>query len=88
MAVTTATFPTDEEELLRRFTVNRDYLQAIAGFLTDTYGHREQLYSALKKRLDSYPPYTRINRADADMDEVRRFLTLAWTSETQLHLPA
>jgi hypothetical protein len=27
--------PTDEEEdLLRRFTVNRNYLQAVAGFIT------------------------------------------------------
>jgi hypothetical protein len=89
MAVITVTFPTDEEQdLVRRFTVNRNYLQAIAGFLTSTYGIRQHLYSGLKKTLDSYPPYTRINRANADMSEVRRFLTLAWTSEIQLHLPA
>lgn len=89
MAVITVNLPTDEElELVRRFTVNRNYLQSIAGFLTGTYGHREQLYSGLKTTLDSYPSYTRINRGNADMSEVRRFLTLAWASEIQLHLPA
>jgi hypothetical protein len=89
MAVVTLKLPTDEEEeLLRRFTVNRHYLQAIAGFVTGTYGYRDQLYSGLKTTLGSYPPYTRINRATADIGEVRRFLTLAWTSEIQLHLPA
>lgn len=89
MAVITVNFPTDEEqELLRRFTVNRNYLRAIAGFLTFTYGSRQHLYSGLKRTLDSYPPYTRINRANVDMSEIRRFLTLAWTSEIQLHLPA
>jgi len=89
MAVVSLKLPTDEEEeLLRRFTVNRNYLQAIAGFLIATYGTQQQLYAGLKKTLESWPPYTRINRADADMNEVRRFLTLAWTSEIQLHLPA
>jgi hypothetical protein len=89
MAVVTLNFPTDEElELVRRFTVNRNYLQAIAGFLTSTYGRHEGLYSGLKTTLDSYPPYTRINRGHADVSEVRRFLTLAWASEIQLHLPA
>ena len=57
MAVITVNFPTDEEEeLLRRFTVNRHYLQSIAGSLTGTYGHREQLYSGLKATLYSIRP--------------------------------
>jgi hypothetical protein len=35
--VITIDFPTpEEEELTRRFTVNRNYLQALAGFLTTT----------------------------------------------------
>jgi hypothetical protein len=34
------------------------------------------------------PTYHRIQRGTADLDEVRRFLTLAWTSEIELHLPA
>jgi len=89
MAVITVDLPTDEEaELLRRFTVNKNYLQALQGYLAGTYGYREQLYYGLKAAAQSHPPYQRINRASADLNEVRRFLTLAWTSEMQLHLPA
>jgi hypothetical protein len=87
--IITVNFPTDEEEdLLRRFTVNRNYLQAIAGFITTTYGRREQLYAGLKTSVEGMPQYHRIQRGQADLTEVRRFLTLAWTSEIQLHLPA
>jgi hypothetical protein len=83
------TLPTDEEnDLLRRFTVNRNYLQAVQNFLMATYGRREKLYSGLRAGLQSHPPYAKINRATADLHEVRRFLALAWTSEVQLHLPA
>ena len=89
MPVITVSLPTDEEEdLLRRFTVNRHYLQALAGFVTQTYGRREQLYAGLKSVVEAMPQYRRIQRAQADREEVRRFLTLAWTSEIQLHLPA
>lgn len=81
--------PTDEEEaLLRRFTVNRNYLQAVAGFITTTYGRREKLYTGLRATVEAMPVYQRIQRGEADLEEVRRFLTLAWTSEIQLHLPA
>jgi hypothetical protein len=82
-------FPTDqEEELQRKFTVNKNYLQAVAGFLTTTYGQREKMYRGLRAVVEAMPPYQRIQRANADLDEVRRFLALAWTSEIQLHLPA
>lgn len=88
MPAITLNFPTDEEEeLLRRFTVNRNYLQALAGFITATYGQRETLYAGLKTVVETTPQYHKIQRASADLDEVRRFLTLAWTSEIQLHLP-
>jgi hypothetical protein len=81
--------PTDaEEELLRRFTVNRNYLQAVAGFITTTYGRREKLYQGLRSAVEMIPAYQRIQRGSGDSGEVRRFLTLAWTSEIQLHLPA
>lgn len=83
----TVHFPTDEEEdLLRRFTVNRNYLQAIAGFITTTYGRHEKLYSGLKSTVEGLPQYQKINKGPADVAEVRRFLSLAWTSEIQLHL--
>ncbi len=89
MVVITVSLPTDEEEdLLRRFTVNRNYLQALAGFITTTYGRRENLYAGLKATVEATPQYHKIQRGQADLDEVRRFLALAWTSEIQLHLPA
>lgn len=89
MPTITVRFPTDEEEdLRRRFTVNRNYLQAVAGFINGVYGHREKLYEGLRKAVEAMPQYRRIQRAQADVVEVRRFLTLAWTSEIQLHLPA
>jgi hypothetical protein len=87
--VVTLNLPSDEEEeLLRRFTVNRNYLQALQGFLHTTYGRRDALYQGLARTLGQHPPFLRINRGAADLGEVRRFLTLAWASEMQLHLPA
>lgn len=85
----TVNLPTDqEEELLRRFTVNRNYLHAVEGFLTTTYGRRDALYGGLRTTVEAMPVYRRIARSNPDREEVRRFLTLAWTSEIQLHLPA
>ncbi len=81
--------PTNEEEdLLRRFTVNRNYLQAIAGFITTIYGRQEQLYVGLRATVEAMAAYRRIQRSTVDLEQVRRFQTLAWTSEIQLHLPA
>ncbi|MBJ7331452.1 MAG: hypothetical protein JHC95_16285 [Solirubrobacteraceae bacterium] len=90
MAVITVTFPTDEEEdLQRRFTVNKNYLQAVSGFITTTYGRREKLYAGLRATVEAMPQHQKIQRdPNVDLDEVRRYLTLAWTSEIQLHLPA
>jgi hypothetical protein len=88
MAITVR-FPSGaEEDLVRRFTVNRNYLQAIAGFLTHRYGERERLYAGLRSTLDAMPQIHKINRVDLDLADVKRFLTLAWSSEIQLHLPA
>lgn len=81
--------PTDEEQdLLRRFTVNRNYLQAAAGFVTTSYGRREKLYEGLRATIEAMPVFQRIQRGAVDLEQLRRFLTLAWTSEIQLHLPA
>lgn len=81
--------PTDEEQdLLRRFTVNRNYLQAVAGFVTTSYGRREKLYEGLHATVEAMPVFERIQRSTVDLEQIRRFLTLAWTSEIQLHLPA
>lgn len=88
MPVITLNLPTaEEEELVRRFTVNKNYLQAVSHFLTQTYGRREKLYEGIKGTVDNYPPYVRIARANADLEELRRYLLLGWTSEIQLHLP-
>lgn len=88
MTTITLNFPTDEEEeLIRRFTVNKNYLQALSGFLRRTYGKGDLLYDGLKKTVDAHPPYARIARATNPLDDVRRYLLLGWTSEIQLHLP-
>ena len=65
----------DEEELLRRFTVNRNYLQAAAGFITTVYGRREKLYEGLRATVEGIPVYQRIQRGMVDLEEVRRFLS-------------
>lgn len=89
VAVLTIKLPTDEEEeLLRRFTVNKNYLAGIAGFLTSTYGRRAEMYTGLKATIEAHRPYQTIQRGQVDIEEVRRFLTLGWASEIQLHLPA
>ena len=89
MAQITVKLPTDEEEdLLRRFMVNRNYLQAVREFISTTYGRREKLYDGLRAAVGAMPQYQKIQRGHADLDEVRRYLMLAWTSEIQLHLPA
>ncbi len=88
MPAITVTAPTaEEEELIRRFTVNKNYLQALNAFLAFTYGRREKMYEGLRKAVDTHPPYIRIARGTPDLEEVRRYLLLSWTSEIQLHLP-
>ena len=85
----TLRFPTEEEdELVRRFAGNRNYLHALASFVGNEYGKREELYHGLKTTLEATPKYQKINRADVPLTDVRRFLTLGWSSEIQLHLPA
>jgi hypothetical protein len=63
VALITVKLPTEEElELQRRFTVNKNYLQAISGFLTTTYGRREKLYAGLRATLQAMPQYQKIQR--------------------------
>jgi hypothetical protein len=89
MPVIILNLPTDEEEeLIRRFTVNKNYLQALRNFLTRTYGGDAQLFVGLKQVVDTHPQHMRIQRAACDLEDVRRFLLLGWTSEIQLRLPS
>lgn len=89
IAIPDIRLPGDEElELHRRFTVNRNYLQAISGFVRTKYGRGEKLYEGLLAAVSATQQYKKIQRGQPDLEEVRRWLTLAWTSEIQLHLPA
>ena len=75
MAHLSLKLPTEEEEeLLRRFTVNKNYLQATSGFIRHTYGRRDAIYDGLTTAVDAQPAYRRIQRSQADLDEVRRFM--------------
>ena len=89
MALITVNFPSaEEEDLLRRFTVNRNYLQSTRLFLEDRYGGGNSLYRGLQQEIHSRPAWQRMNRGTADLERVRQFLFLGWTSEIQLYLPA
>lgn len=89
MTFITLDFPTaEEEELVRRFTVNRHYLQAIAAFLRHTYGKGERVFDGLQTAVAVHPAYMRVKGGAQTSDDVRRYLTLAWASEIQLALPA
>ncbi len=56
-------FPTEEEEdLVRRFTVNKNYVQGLATFLSETYGQSDRLYAGLQTAIVSRPAYTKIQR--------------------------
>lgn len=77
-----------EQELINGFAVNKNYLQAIAGFLEHTYGDGTDMYRGIASALAKHKPYTKIQRASQiPVDDVKRFLLLAWASEIQLHLP-
>lgn len=86
----TVRFPTAaEEDLQRRFTVNRHYLQAMRRFLEASYGKGPDLHTQLRDAVRSRKAWERIQRAsDPNLDEVRRFLMLGWTSEAQLQMPS
>ncbi len=82
--------PTDTElELANRFTVNKNYLQSLAGFIEHEYRADDGLNRGLARGLREHRAFQRI-RGDkqADVVEVERWLTLGWASEVQLHLPA
>ena len=89
MTTVTLNFPTaKEEELTRRFTVNKNYLQAIALFLTRTYGRGAAMFGGLHAAVSARRQYHRIQRAQMPLGDVRKYLTLGWASEIQLNLPA
>lgn len=78
-----------EEDLHRRFTVNRHYLQALRQFLEATYGKGPALHANLREAVQSRGAWERIQRSsEPNLDEVRRFLMLGWTSEAQLQMPS
>jgi hypothetical protein len=78
-----------EEDLHRRFTVNRHYLQALRQFLETTYGRSPHLHTTLRTSVESRKSWQGIQRkAAADIENVRRFLMLGWTSEAQLQMPS
>ena len=92
MAVPVITFdlPSDaEEELIRRFTVNRHYLMSMRNFLADRHGHTdEDRYAGLCALVRGHPPFEKVRGGGSiDQEAVRRWMRLAWTSEVQLHLP-
>lgn len=86
----TLRLPSDvEEDLHRRFTVNRHYLQALRQFLETTYGKGPHLHTTLRASVESRKSWQGIQgKADADVENVRRFLMLGWTSEAQLQMPS
>jgi hypothetical protein len=89
MPVITYNLPSaEEEELIRRFTVNRNYLRAISRFLSETYGRGGAMFGGLQTAAAANPRYHRIQRVSMPLQEVRRYLTLGWASEIQLGLPA
>lgn len=89
MTTITVYFPTaEEDDLIRRFTVNKNYLQAIALFLARTYGRGLPMYSGLQASVTTRPQHRRIQRVAMPLDDVRRYLTRGWVSEIQLGLPA
>lgn len=79
----------EEEDLHRRFTVNRHYLKALRQFLEKRYGKGPNLHVGLREAVQSRRAWKHVQRTrSADLDEVRRFLMLGWTSEAQLQLPS
>jgi len=80
--------PTErEEDLARRFTVNRHYLHHLRIWLEDEYGHGDSLYPGLAAKVATWPAFGRIKRRPADLDAIEQILRIAWMSEIQLHLP-
>lgn len=78
-----------EEDLLRRFTVNRHYLQAMRRFFEATYGKGQDRHLQLRDAVRSRKAWENIQKSsDLNLDEVRRFLMLGWTSEAQLQMPS
>lgn len=79
VAVITVNLPSaEEEELIRRFTVNKNYLHALNHFLAHEYGKQDKLYVGIKKAVAARPQYVKIQRAPSvDLEQVRRYLLLS-----------
>jgi hypothetical protein len=58
-------------------------------FLETTYGKGPHLHPTLRASVESRKSWQAIQRkANADIENVRRFLMLGWTSEAQLQMPS
>lgn len=58
-------------------------------FLQASYGQGPVLHEGLRDAVQARPAWQHIQRSNtADLDEVRRFLVLGWTSEVQLQVPS
>ncbi len=78
-----------EEDLHLRFTVTRHYLLSMRQFLESSYGEGAARHARLRDAVIARPAWQRIQRAQTpDLDEIRRFLILGWTSEAQLQMPS
>src|SRR4051812_29197976 len=89
MPLLTFDFPDErEEDLLRRFAVNRHYLTSFRNHLVTTFGPGSGLYDGLRTTVLAHGPFARVRGGSAgDHEAIRRWMRLAWTSEIQLHLP-
>ena len=89
MVVITVSFPTvEEDERAKRFQVYKNYLQSLSMFLSHEYGaERTARLSGLLAAQKELVGFGRIQRkVPAEISVVRKYLILAWGSETQLRL--
>jgi hypothetical protein len=89
MPVITFDLPDErEEDLLRRFAVNRHYLTSFHNYLVATFGADARLYDGLRSAVLAHGPFAKVRGGGTgDNEVVRRWMRLAWTSEIQLNLP-
>lgn len=75
MPVFEVEFPSErEEDLLRRFTVNRHYLVSFRHYLEGSFGRRADLYDGLQAAVHAHPPFAKVRGGAGDLDAVRRWL--------------
>lgn len=90
MPPTTVRFPTpEEEERSRHFAVHKNYLASLELFLHTLYGHGQRFEPSLVNAQRQLPAFRKIQRRKhADESELRRLLSISWTSELQLRVSA